>query len=73
MIKNYEMKHTKQRTVESIAMLNLPKGRYFYSRKQDKDITAIASYYEKKVRTERLIAINPQTGVTERVVKVTLI
>jgi len=73
MITNYKMRHTKQRTVESIALLNLPKGRCFYSRKQDKDITAIASYYEKKVKTERLIAINPQTGLTEKVVKVTLV
>lgn len=67
------MKRTKQRSVESIALLNLSKGKSFYSPKQDKDITAIASYYEKKVKTERLIAINPQTGKTEKVVKVTLI
>jgi hypothetical protein len=67
------MKRTKQRSIESIALLNLTKGKCFYSPKQDKDITAIASYYEKKVKTERLITVNPQTGETERVVKVTLI
>lgn len=67
------MRHPKQRTVESIGLMNLKKGQSFYTNKQDKDITAIASYYEKKVRTERLIVINPQTGKTNRVVKVTLV
>jgi len=57
-------------TLESIALTTLSKGRYFYTTKQDKDITAIASYYKKKVRTERLYTISPLTGKTRRVVKV---
>lgn len=63
----------KQRTVESIALNNLRKGGNFYTHKQDKDITAIASYYNKKVRTERVFVINPQTGKINKAVKVTLI
>jgi hypothetical protein len=70
---NNAMKHTKQRTIESIGLVNLKKGESFYTHKQDKDITAIASYYEKKVKTERLFVLNPQTGKTNRVVKVTLL
>jgi len=62
-----------QRTVESIALNTLPKGSFFYTHKQDKDITAIASYYKKKVKTERLFTMNPQTGKTNRVVKVTIV
>jgi hypothetical protein len=61
------------RTVESIAMLNLPKGKSFYTHKQDKDITAIANYYEKKVKTERMFVLNPQSGKANRVVKVTML
>lgn len=68
-----KIRHTKQRTIESIGLLNLKEGESFYTDKQDKDITAIASYYEKKVKTERLFVLNPQTGETNRVVKVTLV
>lgn len=67
------MEAQRQRTVESIALNTLSKGRCFYTHKQDKDITAIASYYKKKVKTERLFTMNPQTGKTNRIVKVTII
>ncbi len=53
--------------------MNLKKGQSFYSKKKDREITAIAGYYGKKVKTERLFVINPQSGETERVVKVTLV
>jgi hypothetical protein len=62
-----------QRTIESIAMNTLRRGQMFFTTKQDKDITAIATYYKKKVRTERLFTMNPQSGKTQRVVKVTLL
>lgn len=65
--------HTKQRTIESIGLLNLKLGESFYTEKQDKDISAISSYYKIKVKTERLFVLNPQTGETNRVVKVTLV
>ncbi len=60
-------------SVESLALNSLPIGGSFYTHKQDKDITAISGYYKKKVRTERLITINPITAETQRIVKVTLI
>jgi hypothetical protein len=66
-------RHTRQRTIESIGLLNLKEGESFYTEKRDKDITAIASYYDKKVKTERLFVLNPQSGETQRVVKVTLL
>ena len=62
-----------QRTVESIAMNTLKKGQSFFTTKQDKDITAISSYYDKRVKTERVFVLNPQTGETSKIVKVTII
>lgn len=63
----------KKTSVESIALSNLKQGESFYTNKQDKDITAISSYYGKKVSTERLITINPSTAETQRIVKVTIL
>lgn len=60
-------------TVESIALENLKQGESFYTNKQDKDITAISSYYGKKVSTERLITVNPNSIETQRIVKVTIL
>ena len=60
------------KTLEAIAMTTLKKGQIFFTTKQDKDITAISSYYKRKVKTERLYTMNPITGKTARVVKVTL-
>ena len=62
-----------QRTIESIAMNTLGKGKYFFSTKQDKDITAIGTYYKKKVKTERVFMLNPQTGKAQKLVKVTIL
>lgn len=62
-----------QRTVESIALTTLKRGKSFFTTKADKDITAISSYYKKRVKTERVFVLNPQTGKVQKVVKVTLI
>jgi hypothetical protein len=62
-----------QRTLESIAMNTLKKGQSFFTTKQDKDITAISSYYDKRVKTERVFVLNPQTGKASKIVKVTII
>jgi len=62
-----------QRTLESIAMNTLKKGQSFFTTKQDKDITAISSYYNKRVKTERVFVLNPQTGKASKIVKVTII
>jgi len=63
----------KKTSVESIALTTLPQGSVFYSQKQDKDLTAIASYYKKKVSTERLITVHPISAETERILKVTIL
>jgi hypothetical protein len=62
-----------QRTLESIAMNSLKKGQSFFTTKQDKDITAISSYYNKRVKTERVFVLNPQTGKASKLVKVTIL
>ena len=45
-------------TLESWAIINLKSGSTFYSEKKDKDITAIASHYKRKVKTERVIFVS---------------
>jgi len=57
---------------ESICLTQLNKG-VFYTHKADKDITAIASYYKKKIKTERIFVVNPQTAKLERGTKVTIL
>jgi hypothetical protein len=61
------------RALESIALKALKAGQVFYTHKKDKDITAIAGYYKRKVKTERLFVIDPQSGDTQKVVRVTLL
>jgi hypothetical protein len=43
---------------ESHMIKTLNEGEVFYTQKVDKTITAIASYYQKKVKTERLIIVS---------------
>ena len=62
-----------KRTIESIGMTTLENGQSFYSHKQDKDLTAISSYYGVKIKTERILIINPQTTKIEKATKVTII
>lgn len=66
-------RENKQKSAESIALNALKQGDVFYTVKHDKDITAIASFYGKKVSTERLITINPISAETQRIVKVTIL
>lgn len=47
--------------MEAFCLNTLDSGSIFYTTKQDKDITAIASYYGRKVLTERFIAIDTNT------------
>jgi len=63
----------KKDTVESISLTTLSAGASFYTHKKDKDVTAIASYYKKKIKTERLLIINPQTTTIEKITKVTIL
>ena len=61
-----------RRNAERIFIDTLKVGSIFYSTKQDKDLTAIASNCNKKILTERLICIHPITLKTERITKVTI-
>jgi hypothetical protein len=60
-------------TLESVALTTLKKGQIFYSHKMDKDLTAIASYYKKKIKTERMFIINPQKTTIEKLTKITIL
>lgn len=46
-----------QSTFESFFIANGKAGEYLYSDKPDKHLTALSSYYNRKVITERLIVI----------------
>jgi hypothetical protein len=63
----------KNASSESIALNTLKQGAHFYTDKADKDITAIACYYNVRVKTERLIIINHITLDTDRITKVTIL
>jgi hypothetical protein len=60
-------------SMESIALTTLKSGEFFYTHKQDKDITAISSYYGREVTTERLLLVNPQKTEIQKIVKVTIL
>lgn len=51
------MKKGELTNFESWAIAKSKPGTIFYSEKKDKDITAIASYHNKKIQTERVIAV----------------
>jgi len=63
----------RQDTLESICLTNLKSGDFFYTHKSDKDMTARACYYDKKIKTERLLLINPQTTSIETLTKVIIL
>ena len=60
-------------TLESIALTSLKKGQTFYTHKMDKDLTAISHYYSVKIKTERLLLINPQNTTIEKITKITIL
>lgn len=60
-------------SAESICLITLKSGSVFYSHKKDKDITAIASYYKRKVKTERVLIVNPQKNTIQQITKVILL
>jgi hypothetical protein len=49
------MRHPNQRNVVSFMIVNGKKGDTFYTHKKNKDVTAIASYYDREVTTTRVI------------------
>jgi hypothetical protein len=55
-------------------IVNGEPGDIFYTIKLDKDVTAIASYYKRQVKTERVIVITTDTHpIAERITKVTIV
>lgn len=60
-------------TIESWAMLKYMPGDFFYTHKQDKDITAIATYYKRKIITERMFAMDANHTRIETITKVTFL
>lgn len=44
-------------TMESWMIVNGKKGEHFYSDKMDRHLTALATYFKRKIITERLITI----------------
>ena len=65
----------KTQTLESIFLLKGKPMQVFYTHKKDREITAIATYYSKKIRTERLILIegNKEKPQAKNLTKVTII
>ena len=65
----------KQNTIESWMIANGKAGEHFYSDKVDRHLTALSTYYHRKIITERLITIT--TGGKEPkskyITKVTLL
>ncbi|MFA5067967.1 MAG: hypothetical protein WC466_08065 [Candidatus Izemoplasmatales bacterium] len=64
-----------QFTVESYMITNGKTGDVFFSKKKDKDLTAMASYRKRKITTERMliVATGGKKPIAEHITKVTLI
>jgi hypothetical protein len=63
------------RTLESWMLVNGKDGDVFYTHKKDKDITALGTYYNRRIYTERLILVDnckDKPGV-KPITKVTLL
>lgn len=48
-----------KKTIETWMMQNAKSGDVFYSDKMDKHLTAMANYYKRTIKTERLLTISP--------------
>lgn len=65
----------KPNTPEALALISANPLTVFYTEKKDKDITAIASYYKRKIMTERLIIVSgsKDNPVARTLTKVTIL
>ena len=63
------------RTLESFMVLKGKSGDIFYSNKSDRALTAIASAYKRKIKTERFIIVTTGKGELKasKLTKVTLL
>ena len=66
---------TGHHTIESIMIAEGKQGLIFYSAKKDRHLTAIATYYKRKIQTERLIAVTTakENPIATYITKVTLL
>lgn len=73
--KKRTQKKSGQYTCESWLMANGEKGTIFYSSKRDKSLTAIATYYKRRIKTERIIAVTGSKAIptATNLTKVTLL
>ena len=46
-----------KRTTESLLLSQAKKGTTFYTEKDDKHMTAMAIYYKREIKTQRIVAI----------------
>ena len=65
----------KQVTMESWMIANAKPGESFYSDKLDRNLTAIAAHHNRKIKTERLIAVTTGKSIpkSKYITKVTLL
>lgn len=68
-------KLTRPSTLEGWFMIFGKKGEIFYSIKKDKDLQAFATYYQRKISTERLTAVTSAKEIPtcHSITKVTLL
>lgn len=69
------MKSSRQSTMESWMMVNGKPGDHFYSDKIDRHLTAIANYYQRRIVTERVIAVSmgKKSAESKYITKVTIL
>lgn len=68
-------KRSKPRSIEAIMLTTGKKYDEFYSHKADKDLTALANYYNREITTERMILIGgtKESPTVYTIVKVILL
>ena len=74
--KKYDTSPRNPRTIEGWFIKNGTKGQVIYTHKSDRFMTAIASYNNRKIKTERCVVINNSQKVIIKasvIVKVTLL
>jgi hypothetical protein len=66
---------SKQYTIESWFIANGKVGQHLYSDKDDKSLTALASFHKKKISTERFVLVTTakSTPIAKSLTKVTLL
>jgi hypothetical protein len=62
-------------TVESIMLTKSESGSVFYTKKHDGHLTALSSYYKRKITTERVVVITgpKENPHAELLLKVTIL